>query len=369
MSRAAVILGKFLLGILSVIVCILLFVSVIATVLIADVGTVVSKDGLQTLILQMLSPSEDLQNSSGNSTTAASPVVEWAYDSLQQQYGDQLPMEMEELQELVDQSTIKDFLAEKTASFANDLYTGNATTTITLEEIVAILTENKDIINKYFPSLDLSTPQAIDALAHKILAHELTQQLLEQGAEAFLELEEEDLADAAADMPRTQAVKGTAVMAAAHVPTFQAAGLSGIKDALQLVRTVTSPTALLLAVGLCLALLGLLFLFAWNRPYNAMIEGGITVLLAGSLLLIPTVVAWLMPGTWLGLFGDVPMVGQLSRQVLMLTGGVCGGVSALGIGLIVGGGVLKHRMRKGKPAAAAPCLTPEETEIPAEETL
>ena len=120
---------------------------------------------------------------------------------------------------------------------------------------------------------------------------------------------------------------------------------NSVADILNTVRTFTSDTVLMICIGVCAVLVGLLFLCAWKKPYSAMFYSGSTFTLAGIIFLVPTMIAWLSPATWLALFEGIPMVGPISRIILMLTGGVCAAVTALGIGLIAGGIVVKVTMR------------------------
>ena len=368
MKRAAIILGKILLGMLSFVLCILLFVSSLATILIADAGTLVSQNGMQTLIMQLLSPGTS-GGDAENGAELTTAVVEWAYDSLVQEYGDKIPVEMEELKDLIENSTIKEFVAEKTASLVNDLYTGESNTTITEEDVSELLTENAEAIRACFPQVKLDTPEDIEKLTEKIMEHPLMKQIMEEGISSVLGIDMEDLKDpdkiedlqgsiSSGKLPQKHIGSRHIVAGAAFLPVANIAA-NPIAHALEIVRMVTSPTTLLLSIGICVALVVLLFLCAWNRPYNAMLESGITFLLTGTIFLVPTLIAWLMPGAWMTLFSFLPLVGTLTREVLLLTGGICGGVAGLGLALIIGSCILRHFMKKKRAAKAAPVVIPQ----------
>ena len=343
---------NFLRTFVSVILCIVLFAATVATIALADVKLVLSENGIETLVKDMLSaPSASIDSESGEEPV--SPVVGWAYDSLVNQYQDKLPIEQAELQELIDNSGLKDFLAEKTAGFVNDLYTGKKTTTITLEEIIALLKENKEAILELFPELQLDTKEQIVELAQKIYAHELTQQLLEEGAAAFLDLSREELEAIYNErMAHHHGIHTNGLHPVMAAPLRAGANLGSegsmksLVSGLTLVRKLTSDTVLYLAIGACALLLGLLFLLAWNKPYKAMIGGGISLTLAGGIF----VVLSLLSDVLASLLAGVPLAGSLVSSLFGMTQGICIGITAGGAVLLIGGIVLAVLMNRPKTA-------------------
>ncbi len=364
MKRFAIIVGKILLAIISVLLCIALFATTLVTMLVADVRVATNKDNLTNLLKQTLSaPTQQMQL--GPVTAAAGTdfqfdlsgnlsgqLVEYAYNVMQEESGGEMTIGLEDMQAFVEDSTIKDFLAEKAASIVSDIYTGENTTTITGAEIQQLINENTAVIKEHF---EIEIPaEAVAEIATMIEEVPVIKQIQEQGVAAVI---------LSSGNPVSPDEEG-------GDPGIQAPNLSQMDSPaaiLEAVRFYTSTTALLLCIGACAVLIGLLFLCAWNKPYKAMIYAGVPVFLAGSLFLVPTLIAWLAPGTWLELFSFEPMVGMVSRFILMLTGAVCGTVTFLGIALFVGGIVLGVYMRKWAKAKAAPEALPAE-EIPADET-
>ncbi len=381
MKRAAIVFGKICLVILSVILCIALFATTLVTMLVADVQVATNKDNLANLLKQALyAPAQHM--TIGPVTAAAGSdfqfdfsgnlsgqLVEYAYNVMAEESGGTLTMSLEAVQNFVEDSTLKDFLAEKAASIISDVYTGENTTTITGEEITQLLTENTAVIKEHF---DVEIPQeAVAQIAQLVEEIPVVKQIQEQGVTAVI-LGNDNPAD-----PEWNS--GSVAQGQENKTPFfpDVTQLNSPADILNAVRAYTSTAALLICIGACAVLIGLLFLCAWNKPYKAMIYAGVPVFLAGTLFLVPTLIAWLSPATWAQLFSFEPMVGMLSRFILMLTGGVCGTVTFLGIALFVGGIVLGVYMRKRRmpkeviAEEAAPELeSAEETpaeEVPAEE--
>lgn len=349
--RALKIIGKISLHILSVLLCILLFVSTLATMLVADVKVATNKNNLQKVLSATLSAptwrlgpitaatGDGVDLTSGGSLS--DQIVEYAYEAMG---GDELPFTLEDVKAFVEESTVKDFIAEKSASIISDIYTGENTTDITAEDIQKLLTENKDLIKEHF-DLELSE-EDIQSMTQAIDEMPVMQQMREVGVAAMITGSGVAPDDEGADMDVTT---GTA---------------NPVAQLLDTLRTFTSTPVLLGCIGVCAVLVGLLFLCAWKKPYGAMFYSGATFSLAGLIFLVPTLIAWLAADTWLSLFSGIPMVGPISRMILMLTGGVCGCVFALGAGLIAGGIVLKIFLRKKRAAKAAAA---EAAEAPAEE--
>lgn len=363
--RALKIIGKVFLHIISVLLCIVLFASTLVTMLVADVKVATNKDNLQKVLSSTLSAptwqmgpinaaaGAGFDVSSGN---LSDYLVEFAYESVG---GSELPFTIEDVKAFVEESTLKDFIAEKSASIISDIYTGENTTSISPAEIQQLLTENKTLIKKHF-DVEL-TDEDIQAAVKSIEEIPAMKEIQEVGIAAMItgsgaapEVDGEDMG----------------------VSSGTSSSTNSTAEFLDAVRTLTSDTVLLVLIGVCAVLVGLLFLCAWNKPYSAMFYSGSTFTLAGLIFLVPTLIAWLAAGTWLQLFGDIPMVGPVSRIILMLTGGVCGAVTGLGVALIAGAIVLKVAMNKKKAAKALAAQIVEEApaeetpveEIPAEET-
>ena len=369
-------LGKFLLAIVSFILCVVLFASTLVTMLVADVKVATNKDNLQNLLKQTLAA--PVQQTTLRPLTAAAgsgfefdlgsgdisgALVEFAYESMKEAAGGELPMTLDDVKEFVEKSTLKEFIAEKSASIISDIYTGENTTNISVEEVEKLLTDNKDVIEEYF-NIEL-TDEQIQQVNQAINEIPVVQQIREEGVASVImgnsnpAVPDEDLGDGTTGTTDTTDISDTWYGKLPGIGGILSEGGSSnimnnpVALALEIVRFYTSDAVLWSCIGVCAVLVGLLFLCAWNKPYKAMTKSGITFLLASAGFLIPTLVAWLSPATWMETFSFMPIVGTVSRFILMLTGGVCGTVAGLGVALIAGGITVKVLMRKKKAALTA----------------
>lgn len=386
--KALKIIGKILLAIVSFVLCVALFASTLVTMLVADVKVATNKDNLQNILNQTLSaPYQqttlrpmNLAAGAGVAADASSGdlsdvLIGFAFDSVQEMLGDEAALDLAQVKEFVEKSTIKEFLSEKSASIISDIYTGEKTTTITADEIVGLIEENKDLLKEHF---DVEIPaEQIGELKQMIAEIPAIQQIQEEGIASVIM---NSGGAVAPDAEGSSGVTTTAPEWATKLPGFGTYIESGdashlfnnpVALALEVVRYYTSDAALWLCIGVCAVLIGLLFLCAWNKPYKAMIKSGITLFIASIGFLVPTLIAWLSPATWMALFSFEPMVGSVSRIILMLTGGVCGGVAGLGVALIAGGIVVCVLIKKKKAAALAAAALEEASAegIPAEEAV
>ena len=85
------------------------------------------------------------QSSDSNAQTQEE-LVGWLYNTLKEQHGDELQVTQEQMQTFLDQSTTKDYLTEKIASYMDDFINGTDTTSITAEELEWLIDENNAAI-------------------------------------------------------------------------------------------------------------------------------------------------------------------------------------------------------------------------------
>jgi hypothetical protein len=81
-------------------------------------------------------------------------LVEFVYEFMVEQFGTQLgvgmDVTMEDVKAFVEESTLRDDLAALSASMVNDLLTGENTTVLDSETVVALFEKNADLIRKHF---------------------------------------------------------------------------------------------------------------------------------------------------------------------------------------------------------------------------
>lgn len=381
---------RVLLGFLSVILCILLFVSTLVTIIVADVRLVTSKDGLQTIITQALFPTSApvrpigalaagvpvLSPVSGTGNEAQGAIVDAIYGMLSEQFGEELPISQEQVEQFLSDSTLPEFVSEKVAGIVNDIYTGESTTTITKEEVMDLLTENADLIKENL-GVELNT-EAIEAVGKWVEENDVMSTVQEEVSKLTGLKPSTSVKPDGTGKPSTGTTTDEEVVLLGTTEMLQAL-LSGdfsvatIPNILNLVRTLTSVTALLICLGVCLLIIGLLMLTHWGRPFAAVRSVGIPVMIAGIVMSVPAILAVVMPS----LFTGTVMV--IAKQILAMTGYVGYGVAALGLVMIVVGAVLNSKMKKKVAAAAVETVpvsvgagtvedtfTEELTETPAE---
>lgn len=344
--------------ILSVILCLALMATTLATMLVADVRVAFNKDNIKNVLNELLSapprytagpisaastvgPELDLGALLSGEGDLADMLIDYAFEMLE---GQDIPIEKEAIEAFVEESTLKEFISDKASSIVTDIVTGENTFTITGDEIQQLVEENKALIEEHFDVV--ITEEQISEIAQTIDELPVVQEIQKNGVAGIL-----GNSTTAPDGSFDESTGAPAV----NNP------LAELQNAVAMISNDAVFFALLAA---CLLLVALLFLLAWNKPYIALLYSGTTVLGTGVLFLVPTLIATTQPATWMGLFSNIPeqgqMIGAVSRVVLMLTGSVCYTVTGLGLALLVGGIVLFIVMKKLKKAKAAKAAATQE---------
>lgn len=73
-------------------------------------------------------------------------LVDWIYEQIEQSTDDELTVSKDQVQSFVEQSTVGDYLSDKLAGFADDFINGTENTTITTDEIMDLLEENRELL-------------------------------------------------------------------------------------------------------------------------------------------------------------------------------------------------------------------------------
>ena len=334
---------RILLGIISVVLCIALFVGIFTAMVIGNIRVLTNKDNLQTFISEILfaTPKKHapmilrqgvgvggvkLDEADTGMDGTQQMIVDYVYDMLKDQFGDELPVSEEKVEELLSESTVPEFLSEKMASIMSDVLTGETTTTITSEEVVELIQENSELIQDTF-GVEI-TQEHLDAVSEWVEEADITN-TVQQVVQGNLGLKDTDTG-----RPEEGGV--------ALAPEMQGSVLQGmvsgqvsvdnilngdIQTILALFREITSVNILLTILGACAVLVVLLFLVNYWKPYAAVRCVGITAMIAALPFLIPTVLVLAVPA----MFAEPGL--SIVALVLRLTSVVC-------IGLFVGGVVL-----------------------------
>lgn len=352
---------RVLLGILSVILCLALFCTTVVTMVVTDLKVLTSKDGLQTIITQLVfagsqkkAPVYHFQAAGVGGIRLDEPeipegglpdggstdfIVDFLYDYLSKEIGEELDISKEEVGALLEESTIPEFVTDKMSSMVSDIITGESTTEITKDEILDLVEENKQIIED-------------------VIGQELPQEVIEQIANVA---EENNVAETVKEAVEIQlglkpAPGGTDDGEASFKPVIKEnviqgvlSGESTIDDVLNggipamlaLLREITSTTVILSLLGVCLVLIGLLFAANYWKLHAALRGAGISLMLAALPFAAATVVVQAVPALL-----EVPVL-RIVALVLQTTGVVSFGTFGAGLAMLIGS-IVWGSLRKKK---------------------
>ena len=400
---------RFLLALISLILCVALFATTLCTALLGDLSIAFQKDNLKKLLTEALFTTATIHRPttqiSGNGTPAvrhpvtrlddftitdgatlpgdfvagdlgsgdlsdllggeggsSSALVEWIYGAITEQFQDEdvaLPP-LEEVQQFVEESTLDDFLTEKSASLISDIITGENTTTITTEEIQTLLQDNAQLIEETF-QIEISE-EMIEEVVTEIEKVEIVQQIQNEGVNSVLQ----DLVD-----------RGDIVLPGIGPGTFDdttaspGAGSNGVTidtsspmGIINTLRSIVSTTTLMIMVGICLVLIGLLLLVNMKQIWVGIRDSGITITIVGLILSAVTFTAWYASDLLKELLAEAGPAAKIVLFIVNLTAPIHIGLLVLGVVLIVVSCVVKSLLKKKALNAAAEAIIEE---IPAEE--
>lgn len=362
--------GKFFLGLLVTILCIVLMLSTIITILVADVRTLSSKDGINAIISEFLKPSAPAGRPvamPGTPNTLYAPpkamaeldmdalmagdnsaLVEWLFETMTEGMEEEVDVTLEQVEDFVSKSSLDDYLTEKSAGIVSDFLTGEKTTTFTMEEIQEQLETNAELLKETF-DIEVSD-EFVQEVKNAVEETGVVEQLNKDGLQAFLPAEVLD------EIKKTEEMSSTDV-------------LSGIMDGsvkvnfgtiMKLFRDLVSLQTLMICIGFCAVLIGLIFLCRWKRYYRAMTDIGITLTVTGAICMVPAVFYWVGKDMLLSLLKDVKISTALLDSLINQTYPISLGVLIGGVVLLVAGIVLarvhKSRAKARLQAAEAKVL-------------
>lgn len=351
---------KILMGLIAFILCIVMFVVSLAGVLVLDIRAVVSRDGISQIISQLISGNAfsaptrpalaagvgrgmvyaDEYSAGGNMNGM---LVDWAYDMLKDQFGEEMPVTKEQVQTFVEESTVKDFVADKVAGLVEDFYSGESETTITVEEITQLIEENKEVIEEQFGvTIDEEALEAVDTMLEE------SQILAPIEEEGLLNYVQQSMTGTPApENPQGTTAPGgsqddsqsgdTGIGSGSQLPS--ASPMGSISQIMELVRTATSYTTVAILGGIFALLLVLLF-FVTGRSFPATLaDTGVVLTLVGLIFSAPTAVCMFNPQLCSSLLGD--MAGGIVILIFRAASGVNFTVLGVGVALIVAAIVVK----------------------------
>ena len=108
-------------------------------------------------------------------------------------------------------------------------------------------------------------------------------------------------------------------------------------DLLETSRQILNKQTVWMCIGICAVLLALILVTNIKQIWVGLNKAGITVLIAGALFLVPTMIIWNQPANWLDGPATLRMAGNLAREVMIMTAPVCIIATAVGAVLLISG--------------------------------
>ena len=356
---------RILFGFLSLILCVALFATSLLTIALTNVRVLTSEDNLQVILSYVMFGTTARKNApiapqavggmkleeTDSSTTGSMTdmVVDMLYEMLGDHFGEEVPFTQAEVEDLLNQSTLPEFLSEKAAGIVSDLYTGEVTTVITGEEVAALLEENKALFQETF-GVELSEEykSAIVDKVNEMDVSTMIQDVVLGNNSGWSDAVPEGGASTGTSSAMETFSGGVINALFSGKGNIQDIFNGGISVILMAVWEVTSVNMLLTLVGACLVLIALVFVVNMKQLHLAVRYVGITTALASLPFAVATVVAFAVPSLFTGML-------YIAYLGLTLTAGVSIGVLAGGLVLIVVSAVLTGVYKKNlkTPVAVA----------------
>lgn len=363
---------RFLLGFITFLLCVALFVTTFAGILVSNfVQVLSSQDNLQTLLRQVLfvdmkhpttartapamRTTPTMLLAPGNirldDQSTASSMVDWIYEALAEDFGDELQVDLETVKDFVERSTLDDFLVEKGAGLISDIYTGESTVTLSADEIQAKIEENAELIEEVFGvPVDM---EVVNNVTSVIEENEYVSRIEEEGIVNII-MSANSSTEEGMENPNS-------------------ADMEQVQQVLDTTRMILSVQTVLIFVGACLLLIVLILVVNMKQLWASLNAIGITAMLAA----LPYIALTLLPAGFIGGLGLPAMVEIVVNAITGIGSVIYYGVFGFGLAMLIAGIVVFciFRSKCKKAAALAEIETAvieeaplPEVEFPAEET-
>lgn len=284
--------------IITVLLSICLFITTTLSVSVLTVRHTISEGGMENLAEQV-----DIAEMLKTTGTANGETFNTFYERLQRDYG--VELDDEKLGEMLEDSTVPEYVAEKISDFAEDFFAGEAELVITKDEMVDLVWDNRKLIEDEIPDdfeieIDELYMEDCEDIANWMF-----------NGDEFVILSTDDLRKESAAL-----YQGVSI------------GLS------------------YLVMGFFMLLSALLlFVMCRNSLSQTAIGGGVVfILLGGFTSLAAAVVAWI-PGLWASIAGSNPAL-TLVGDVLVINAPIFVTMLAVGILLPVIRAIVKKVTKK-----------------------
>lgn len=328
-------LFRFLLQILSFGLCLTLLVSLSATMLLADARLLTSSGGIETImshlmeaedtpppsdpgLRQRIPASSSVFSLSQQTQDAEQTLVEQLNDIIEQTLGNGISITTEQMQDLLQNSTMMEFVAEKAASIVKNMLTGHLDThpIFTTEDIRQLIEENQQIIEDTFQIQ---------------LTDENKQEMSEQIDEALADADVNNALQAQIGQILQTTVPGT------NIPA---------QEVLREIQHLAQPAVIAVGVLLCLTLVWLLWLMNGRQPYLGLRWSAGSCMTSGVLLSIPVALVQFAPGLISGVLPETGSTMQVLRGAASVVAPLHYGVLAVGAVLLISAYVVQFFSKK-----------------------
>lgn len=333
---------RVLLSLCTVLLCIALSVSLVATALVLDLQRLTSENGVAALVDDMLwekpalpVPGRTYASFAGTAMEISAPdlsdadgLVGLVYDALKEQYGSEMTVTQSQLETFVEESTAKDYVAEKLASYVDDLASGTRNTTIENDEILDLIDDNLDLVEDIFEvQVDRHLLADVEEFLNQYDINDLIQ---------------ENVLDPIADAE----IPGLAPLL--NALTGFTGRTATVEDLMIQLRAVTSAQNVAAMLLLDLLLVVLLVLTNRLRVGSALVSAGVPALIVGLLLSLPVALIQLLPMMLGDSLGLATLVVDLICALVGRIAPVHYGMAIVGLVLIVAGAIIKAVTKKQK---------------------
>lgn len=348
---------RILMGLIAFVLCVAMFVVSLAGVLILNVRTIVSRDGISSIVNQLVGiesasgPVRPVlavgagayQNEDASENNVTGSLVDWAYGILKEQLGEEMTVTREQVQTFVQESTVKDFVVDKVAGLVEDFYSGDNETTITVEEVLEMMEENKQILEEQFGIV--ITQETVDFVGALLEETEILEPLKEDGLLGYIE---KTMTESQQPAPAPEG--GVVDKDDTDLEAFgtETTDLS-VVQIMEMIRMATSYETVAVLAGAFVLMMLLLFVVTHFSFPATMADTGVVLLLVGLIFGLPTAVCLYNPQMVGAMLGE-PAAGIVSL-IFGATAGLNFTVLGLGFALIVGAIVVKILLvKKAKKA-------------------
>lgn len=377
-ARFGLYIASFLLGIL-------LFVTAITTALIANMQIVTSEENISGLIREMISAPAHIrpkapihagegglrvapntnrsyamprrEEPSGVASSLTDQLIGMFYEEVSGQFEEEFPVSQEEFTQMINDSTVKDYIADKTASLITDYFNDEITTTFEPEEIVQLIQENSELI-------ETITGEPIpDDIAQQVATvfdeNEIIVKVEAEGLAGFMEMTGTSIpglpgGDASTDNAEDEAQNSI-----------------NIRDIIDALRAFSSTQNLVIGIAICLVLIAAIVLINCRQIGKGLRRAGYPLMWAGCLVIL-NLLAKFQPDMWVITAGEGESVNQtfnlvlkLSRYILLQTAVVNIVIFGTGLALCIAGIVLPIVLRAKRKTPVSIPASPETEELAA----